>query len=187
MERALVLVKPDGVERGLVGRVISRFETAGLKVIAIKMVKASREMAGKHYIDDDEWLLSVGKKTKQSYVEKGIKSTKTEREIGLWVRSMLMDEITRIPVVAIVFEGNSANEVARKIAGATEPRKADPASIRGTYSCDSYAAADNSKRPVRNIVHVSESSVAAEREMKVWFGKQELQSYRRADEDIMYK
>ncbi|MDE1822913.1 MAG: nucleoside-diphosphate kinase [Candidatus Micrarchaeota archaeon] len=186
MERTLILVKPDGVERALIGKVISKYEDAGLKVIGVKMLKPKKETVEKHYADDETWLLSVGRKAKQSYVEKGMKVDETEREIGMRIRSLLMKEITRGPIVAIVFEGNSASEVARKIGGGTEPRKADPSSIRGMYASDSYDLADASKRPVRNILHISENKEIAEKEIKIWFSDSELNDYKRADEEAMY-
>lgn len=186
MERALVLVKPDGVERALIGAVIKRFEDSGLKVVGLKMVKPTETVVGKHYTDDKEWLLSVGAKAKQSAKEKGSESEETEMEIGRRIRSLLISELTKGVVVAFVLEGNSAAEAARKIAGGTEPRRADPSSIRGTYSTDSYSMADQKKRPVRNIVHVSENGEIAEKEIKVWFSESELFKYERADEEAMY-
>ena len=102
------------------------------------------------------------------------------------VRSFLVNELTRSPIVAIVLEGNAAAEVARKIAGGTEPKKADPYTIRGRYSNDSYALADKKQRSVRNIVHVSEDSTIAEKEIKVWFTDKEICKYDRADEEALY-
>jgi nucleoside-diphosphate kinase len=186
MERALVLIKPDGVERSLIGKVIAQFEEAGLKVTALKMLNASDEQVQKHYTDDESWLVSVGKKTKQSYLDKGIEVKETEREIGLRVRSFLVNEITRSPIVAIVLEGNACAEVARKIAGSTEPKKADPYTIRGRYANDSYSLADKKQRSVRNIVHVSEDSTIAEKEIKVWFSDKEICKCERADEGALY-
>lgn len=174
MERALVLIKPDGVERSLIGKVIGKFEDAGLRVVALKMFKATKETVGNHYVEDTAWLESVGKKTRKSYVEKGMDVRETDREIGMNVRSMLMKELTRAPIVAMILEGNAANFIARKIAGATEPRAADPSSIRGMYANDSYDLADSEKRSVRNIVHVSETPKDAEREIKVWFSTSEI-------------
>ncbi len=184
-ERALVLVKPDGVQRALIGKVVARFEEAGLKVVGIKMVQPTAKQTGEHYAEDKEWLLSVGKKLKKSNDEKGIPTKETELQIGMRVRSLLMKELSSTPVVAIVFEGNAANDVARKIAGATEPRKADPSTIRGSFSTDTYGAADAAKRPVRNIVHVSEDKKAADREIKVWFAANELHKYKRCDEGVI--
>ncbi len=184
-ERALVLIKPDGVQRALIGTVIERFEATGLKVIGIKMVQPTAKQTGEHYAEDKEWLLSVGKKLKASNSEKGIPTKETELQIGMRVRSLLMEELSKSPIVAIVLEGNAANDVARKIAGATEPRKADPSTIRGMYSIDTYGAADAAKRPVRNVVHVSETAKAADREIKVWFASSELHRYKRSDEGII--
>ena len=144
------------------------------------------DQVSKHYTDDESWLLSVGKKTKQSYLDKGIEVKESEREIGMRVRSFLVNELTRSPIVAMVLEGNAAAEVARKIAGGTEPKKADPYTIRGRYSNDSYALADKKQRSVRNIVHVSEDSTIAEKEIKVWFTDKEICKYDRADEEALY-
>jgi nucleoside-diphosphate kinase len=185
-EKALVLVKPDGVKRALIGRVITKFEEAGLKVVAIKMLKPTAELTGEHYAADDAWLKSVGEKNIKSNIEKGIKVKETAMEIGNRVRKLLMSSISDEPIVAIVIEGNAANEVARKLAGATEPRKADASSIRGAFGCDSYESADLGTRPLRNVVHVSESKEAAEREIKIWFKKNEILDYKRADQAILY-
>ena len=185
MERALVLIKPDGVERALIGKVISRFEGAGLKVVALKMILANEKQAGTHYAEDQEWLISVGKKANQSNIEKGLPVTEKDIDIGMRIRSHLIKELTRSPIIAMVLEGNAANDVARKLAGATEPRKADPSTIRGSLSNDTYGAADSGKRPIRNIVHVSENKEAANREITVWFTESEIQKYKRCDESIL--
>lgn len=186
MERVLVLIKPDGVERALIGRVTAIFEEAGLKVVGLKMLKAQKSIIERHYTDDEEWLLSVGKKSKQSYFEKGIKVQKTEREIGMEIRQRLIKEISKSPIVAMVLEGNAAAEASRKMAGGTEPKKADPSTIRGKFSTDSYGLADAEKRPIRNIVHVSENAEIAENEIKIWFKEDELFDYKRADEGAMH-
>ncbi|MGC8479080.1 MAG: nucleoside-diphosphate kinase [Candidatus Micrarchaeia archaeon] len=186
MEKALVLIKPDGVERALIGKVISRFEEVGLKVIALKMLVPTEMHAGTHYAEDEEWLVSVGKKANQSNLEKGMPVTEKDIDIGKRIRSHLIKELTRSPIVAIVLEGNAANDVSRKIAGSTEPRKADPSTIRGSLSIDTYAAADAGKRPIRNIVHVSENKDAAEHEIKIWFSESELMHYKRCDESIIF-
>jgi nucleoside-diphosphate kinase len=174
MERVLVLIKPDGVEKNIIGKVTAIFEEAGLKVVGMKMLKASGDVVQNHYTDDESWLLSVGKKAKQSYAEKGVEVKESEKEIGMRIRGALVKEITRGPIVAIVFEGTAATEAARKIAGSTEPRRADPSTIRGRFSTDSYEAADREGRPVRNIVHVSENKDIAEKEIAVWFKDTEL-------------
>ncbi len=185
-EKTLVLVKPDGVYRALVGKIISRFEDAGLKIVAIKMLKPSKELVGQHYADDKEWLESVGKKTKGSYEEKGINVDETPLQIGQRIRKQLIDYLTSGPVIAMAIEGPDAISVVRKITGGTEPRKADPFTIRGMYSTDSYALADSLKRPVKNLIHASEDAKTAERELNLWFRKDEISEYKRADEEAIY-
>ena len=186
MERTLVLVKPDGVLRGLTGKIISKLEDAGLKVVALKIVQPNKEFAGTHYIEDKDWMESVGNKTLATFKEKGIPATETALQIGQRVRSYLIDYITSGPVVAVVLEGNEAIFITRKILGATEPRKADPSSIRGAYSSDSYELGDKLQRAVKNLAHASEDQKTAEREINVWFTPQELMNYKRADETAMY-
>lgn len=174
MERALVIIKPDGMEKSIVGKVITKMEECGLRVVGVKMTKASEGVVGKHYAPNEEWLLTVGKNSRAGYEKAGKKVKETDMEIGMRIRSLLMKELTRMPIIAIVFEGNSANKIARKMAGATEPKSADPSTIRGAYANDSYESADKESRPIRNIVHVSDSPESAEREIKVWFSNSEL-------------
>jgi nucleoside-diphosphate kinase len=185
-ERTLVLIKPDGVERAIIGRVISKFEDAGLKVVAMKLIKADEDKVGKHYVYDEGWLVSVGSKAKKSMKEKGTDTAETELEIGKRVRGLLIKELTRSPIVALVLEGYATTEVARKIAGPTEPKKADPSTIRGGFTSDSYELADAFKRPVRNVVHVSESREIAEKEIRLWFEDSEILDYGRADEEAIF-
>ncbi len=178
MERALVVIKPDGVEKELIGRVIARFEDEGLKVIGVKMVKATSALVGRHYAVDEGWLMAVGRSAKIADAKRGRVTDESEREIGMRIRSYLMKELARLPVVAIALEGRNANKIARKAAGATEPKSAEKGTIRAMYSTDSYKKADSEKRSIRNIVHVSDSERSASREIKVWFRDNELYSYR---------
>jgi nucleoside-diphosphate kinase len=185
-EKTFVLIKPDGVYRALIGAVIAKFESAGLKVVALKMVTPDQELAGKHYMADEGWMKSVGTKTKAAYKEKGIDVKETELEIGKRIRNQLLTYLTEGPVVAAVLEGNDAIYITRKIVGSTEPRKADPSSIRGMYSSDSYETADKGKRAVKNIIHASEDLATANREIALWFKKGEITTYKRVDEHIIY-
>ena len=186
IERTLLLVKPDGVYRSLVGRIISKIEDAGLKVVAIKIVKADRKIAGEHYIEYREWMVSVGNKTIASYKEKGTPLNDTALEIGMRIRNFLIEYLVSGPVVPMVIEGNEAISIVRKLTGATEPKRADPSSLRGMYCSDSYQFADDGKRPIRNLVHASEDKKTADREIAVWFKNKELVEYKRADETAMY-
>lgn len=185
IERTLVLIKPDGVNRKLNGKIISTFEDSGLKLVGLKLVKPEREVVEKHYAADEKWMEEVGNKTKSSYEEKGIKVDKTAIEIGKEVREELLGYLTNQPTIAMVLEGNDAIYIVRKIIGGTEPRKADPGSIRGKYGIDSYEKADSEKRAVKNLVHASDSKENAEREIKVWFTDDELLDYKSADENYL--
>lgn len=181
IERTLVLVKPDGVQRGLIGEVLKRFEQRGLKVVGMKMVRPDVEMTKRHYTEDMEWMVSTGTNTKKSYEKKGIKDERTPEEIGRWVRGLLMGYLSSGPVVAVVLEGYHAVSIVRKLVGPTEPSAAAPGTIRGDYSTESYEMSDKHKRPVKNIVHASDSAKTAAQEIKVWFAESELYDYERVD------
>jgi nucleoside-diphosphate kinase len=187
IEKSLVLIKPDAVQRGLVGDIIQRFEKCGLKMIGMKMVYADKSIAGEHYADDEEWLKSVGDKTKSSYAKKGVELKETELEIGQKIRQQLMDFISMSPVVALCIEGHNAVAHIRKIVGATSPGEAIPGTIRGDFSFDTYHLADKSGRPIQNLIHASGTVDEALREMKVWFKDDELHAWERIDEPLMYR
>jgi nucleoside-diphosphate kinase len=186
IERTLVLIKPDGVKRALLGKIISKFEDVGLKVVAMKMVWPNKNLADNHYIAEKKWFEDTGKRTIQAYKERGIIIKETPVQVSTKIRNYLMDFIASGPVVAFVLEGNDAIFITRKIVGSTEPRKADPSTIRGAYSSDSYEFSDERKRPTKNLVHASEDKRTADREIKVWFKPNEIMDYKRADEEAMY-
>ena len=186
IEKTLVLVKPDAVYRSLSGKIISKFEDAGLKVVALKMLWPTKETAEKHYVLEKEWYENMWKNTKKGYDEKGMEFKETPIELGTRIRNWLVKALTSGPVVAMVIEGNDAIASVRKIAGATAPTRADPSTIRGSFSTDSYDFADSKRRVVRNILHASDSVPTAEREISVWFNKNEILDYKSAAEDYMY-
>jgi nucleoside-diphosphate kinase len=186
-ERTLVLIKPDGVQRGLVGEILSRFERCGLKVIGMKMVYPNEKLAGDHYIADEDWLNTVGEKAKDAYKKQGVTVTKTNKEIGLQIRDQLIKYLVMSPVVAFVLEGHNAVKHVRKIVGATSPGDATPGTIRGDYSFDSYALADKKKRPIQNLIHASGEVHEAEREIGLWFKKEEIHSWKRVDDELLYR
>ncbi len=187
MEKTLVLVKPDGVLRGLTGEVINRMECSTLKLVALKMVHPTKEFAGKHYADDEEWYKSVGEKATAAAEKRGEKLDLAPIDIGKQVRDRLMDFISMAPVVAMVFEGNNAVAKVRAIVGATSPEHAAPGTIRGDFSSDSYYLADMSDRPIQNIVHASGLPEEGEREVALWFTKDELYTYERTVEPLVYR
>ncbi|SRR5579875_1029383 len=191
MERTFVMIKPDGVQRGLVGEIISRFERTGLKVVALKMVRPSKEQAMKFYPSDEEWLKTVANKSLSVYKQLNLDpkkdfGTDDPIEIGKKIKEWLAEFLASGPCVAIVIEGNRAIEVVRKIVGATRPYEAQPGTIRGDFSTDSPELANIMKRPLRNLIHASDSKEVAEREIKFWFNENEIYNYKRADENIIY-
>jgi nucleoside-diphosphate kinase len=187
MERTLVLFKPDAIQRAIVGELLSRFEKTGLKVIGLKMVHASADQAGEHYVDDEEWLKGVGEKALKSYEKQGVEVKETPKEIGLRIRRQLIHFISMSPAIAICIEGNGAIEKVRTIVGATAPMNALPGTIRGDYAFDSYGLADELGRPLQNLIHASDSVENANRELKIWFDEKELFPYQRVDEALMYR
>lgn len=181
-ERTFVMVKPDGVERGLVGEVIKRFEQRGLRISGLKMVSGAEDVIAKHYTDDEDWLKSVGEKTRSSFAAKGVEMSESDVEIGKRIRAWLMDYIKSGPVVVMVIEGNHAIEIVRKVVGSTEPRTAPAGTIRGDFSIDSYELGDNLQRPVKNLIHASGNRKEAENEIRIWFSEEEIHSYDRSDD-----
>lgn len=174
IERTFVMVKPDGVKRGLVGEIISIFEKSGLTTISLKLVRPTAEMVLKHYPDSDNWYTAVGNKTRESYDELGLdllKSMGTEDpiEIGKIVRNWLVDYLTSGDAIAMVLEGNAAVKNVRRLCGNTLPVNADPGSIRGRFSLDSADLANMEMRAVRNLVHASGEVDEAEFEIGLWF------------------
>jgi nucleoside-diphosphate kinase len=161
IQRTLVLIKPDGVFRSLVGDIIKRFETAGLKIVGMKMFWADRKFAEKHYTDD------IAKRR------------------GKEVREWLLGYITEGPVIAMVLEGVEAVEVVRKIVGPTEPKSAQPGTIRGDYAHASLAYLDIKKKPAKNLIHASGSKKEADEEVKLWFTPNELYEYETVNEKFI--
>lgn len=186
-EKTLVLVKPDGVQRGLIGESIKRYEQSGLKLVAIKMAIPSKEIALAHYSVDPEWAFKTGTKSIEAWKAKGLTPpTEDPIELAEGVRQQLVTFLNSGPVVAMVWQGMNAIGVIRKITGGTEPLTSVPGTIRGDYTIDSYRAADTDKRAVRNIIHASGSVEEAEKEMAIWFKPEEVLSYRLASETIIY-
>ncbi len=190
-DQTLILVKPDGLKRGLVGEVIKRFETRGLKLVGIKMMKASVAHTKQHYLPTKEQLEGMGSKTLETLKSSGMdpkKSMGTDSplEIGKMINEWNFEFLSSGPLVAMVFEGPHAAEMGRKIVGNTLPYKAEIGTLRGDFSVDSPILGNMNKRPVRNIVHASGDAAEAKREIKHWFSVKELFEYNRVDEGIMF-
>ena len=186
-ERTLVIIKPDGIQRTLVGEIIKRYEQVGLKLVAIKMLVPTAEHIEKHYTLDPDWRRVTGEKNIKSYLDKGEKPWTTDPfEVTNSVLDSLKKYMTAGPVIAMVWQGAHVVDVVRKITGKTEPRLSDIGTIRGDFVLDSYAMCDNEKRAIRNLVHASGSPKEAEMEIAHWFTKEEIQNYRLVQEQILY-
>lgn len=186
-ERTLVVIKPDGVQRTLIGEIIKRYERVGLKLVAMKMLVPTEDHIEKHYTLDPEWRRITGEKTIASYKKKGeIPWTEDPFEVTAAVLAGLKKFMTSGPVIAMVWEGAHAVEMARKITGGTEPRTSDAGTIRGDFVIDSYMVSDTDKRAVRNLVHASGSVKEAEMEINHWFDKKDIVNYRLVQDQILY-
>lgn len=186
-ERTLVVIKPDGVQRGLIGDIIRRYENVGLKLVAMKMLVPTAEHIEAHYTLDPNWRRITGEKTIESYKKKGLTPPSQDPlEITAKILANLKKYLSSGPVVAMVWEGAHAVGVIRKITGGTEPLTSDVGTIRGDYVLDSYTMADTDTRAVRNLVHASGSVEEAPMEIAHWFSAGELHDYRIIHEKILY-
>ncbi|MBI4138250.1 MAG: nucleoside-diphosphate kinase [Candidatus Wildermuthbacteria bacterium] len=186
-ERTLVLIKPDGIQRSLVGEIIGRYERIGLKLVGVKMLVPAAPFVEQHYTLDPSWRKATGEKTIKSYVEKGLTPPSQDPlEISAKILANLMKYLSAGPVVAMVWQGAHAVQIIRKITGKTEPLSSDVGTIRGDFVLDSYQMADEDERSVRNLIHASGSVQEAEMEISHWFNANELVRYNVAQEKILY-
>ena len=185
-ERTLVILKPDAVQRGLVGEIIKRIENTGLKLVAIKFAHATEDQLWKHYNKDDAWFQKKGERTVEERKAAGMPVEKEAIEYGKDIIRALVKFMSCGPVVPMVWEGNQAVGIVKKIVGATEPLSSDGGTIRGDYTLDSYELASLDERAVRNLIHCSDPVADAEREIPIWFSPEEVLNYRLVAEQILY-
>jgi nucleoside-diphosphate kinase len=190
-ERTLVLLKPDSVLRGLVGQVLTRFENAGLKIVALKVVQPPREFIVNHYPNTPDWIRGMGEKTLSNYKEQGKDPIKEvgvadAMQIGEMIVQWNIEYLTMGPIVALVLEGGHAIQVVRKLVGNTLPLNAAPGTIRGDFSSASPTIANALRHSIHNMIHASSTTEEAEHEISHWFGTDALVSYKRADEDVLF-
>ena len=184
-EKTFVMIKPDGVRKGIVGEIIARFERRDLKIVALEMFHPTKEQIDNHYPKDEKWITRLGEKTLATYEKYGydaIKELGTDKaeEIGPKVREWLVEYMTSAPMIRMVVQGVHAVDMVRKIAGHTMPYMADMVTIRGDFSNDSPVIANKEKRAVMNLMHASETPEEAQHEIKHWFGeKPKLFDYKR--------
>ncbi len=155
MERTLIIFKPDAVQRGIVGEILTRFEKAGLKVVAMKMLSPDRTHLHHHY----ETIGKVASRHGDKVIE------------------AIMLLMQQGPVIAAVLEGVAAIDLVRKMVGPTEPSSAQPGTIRGDYAHTNYKAADESGMGVPNLIHASADKADAKAEIAHWFSQSEIFDY----------
>ncbi len=191
-QRALIIIKPDGIQRGLMGKILKRFEQVGLKIVGLKFIWASKEQIVNHYPETDSWFIKVGQRTLTNYQKKGLDvkkvfGTDEAVSIGKTVKKWLIKYLQESPLLVFVVEGYEAVEACRKLSGNTIPLLASPGTIRGDFSHDCIDLANEQNRPLRNLIHASDTVEDGEKEIKVWFSEDELFKYERADEKMMFK
>lgn len=186
-ERTLVLIKPDGVERGLVGEILGRFERAGFKIAAMKMLEATTEDLREHFPESYKWIERIGERCIKGCLEVGINAMQVfdmlgirgelsvayedfYGEIGGVILEWNIQYLTSGPVVVAILKGSCAISAVRKMIGDTVPLDAALGTIRGDFSFDSVAVALHGRRALRNIIHASADAKEAEQEIKCWFG-----------------
>lgn len=186
-ERTLILIKPDGVQRGLIGELIKRYERSGLKIIALKFLVPDVDTTARHYQIDPNWLKDVGEKSIGAYKEKGLTPPSEDAlEIGKTILERLKKYLSTGPIVVMVWQGMHSVGVVRKITGGTEPLTSDVGTIRGDLTIDSYEVADAGDRAVRNLIHASATPEEAEKEIAIWFSEDEIVKYNLVQEKILY-
>ncbi len=185
-ERTFVIIKPDGVQRNLIGDIIKRIEYTGLKLVGLKMITCPEDKLFIHYNKDDAWYSAKGQKVVDNMTVKGLTPTKEAIEYGKDIVRALVGYMQSSPVIAMVWEGNEAVGVVRKIVGSTEPTTSDVGTIRGDYTLDSYAIANFENRAVRNLIHSSEFPDEADREIAIWFDDNEIIDYTHVNEMLLY-
>jgi len=178
-EKTLFVLKPDAVERGIIGEITQRVEKMGFRVIAAKILNASQELGQNHYPDSDEWKKNVGNRTIEDCKKYGINllenmGTEDPIEIGNMVKKWNVDYLCSGPVFAFVLEGFNAVERLRSLVGHTVPTKANPGTIRGDFSLDSAILANMNGRAIHNLVHASGSVEEANYEINLWFKPEEI-------------
>jgi len=189
-ERTFVILKPDAIQRGLVGEIIKRFERIGLKIVGMKMHMVKEETLWAHYNKDDAWYLKKGERIVENKKELGHVVDREAIEYGKDIIRAMVHYMCAGPVVSMVIEGNNAQAVVKRLVGGTEPSTADTGTIRGDYAIDSYNICTvDGGRGVRNLIHCTDPADgegAYEREMNLWFSKGEIQDYRLVTEAMLY-
>ncbi len=179
-----MMIKPDGVRKGLIGEIIRRLEQRDLKIVALEMFQPTPNEVDKHYPKNDKWLKRIGERTSATYAkyDHDIKrdfGSADPLKVGKTVRKWLVGYMASSPMVKMVVQGVHAVDMVRKIVGPTMPYLAEMGTIRGDYSADSAISANMEHRAIFNLVHASETPEEAKHEIQHWFGKKGIFKYKR--------
>lgn len=155
IQRTLILFKPDAVQRGIVGEILTRFERVGLKIVGTKMIFPDKDHYHKHYEKIGKMISRHGEKA----------------------FDLALTFMTQGPVIAMVLEGVDAVDLVRKLVGITEPKNAAPGTIRGDFSHMSFGYAGQAGRGIPNLIHASGCMEEAAEEIAHWFNDGELYEY----------
>lgn len=185
-ERTLVIVKPDGLQRSLVGEIISRIERTGLKLVAVKFAFATEDQCWTHYNKDNVWFESKGKITIDNRAKNNLPIEKSASEYGKDIIRANVKFMTSSPLLMMIWEGNQAVGVVKKLVGGTEPLTSDVGTIRGDLTLDSYELSNLDGRSVRNLIHCTDKTEESQREINIWFSAKEILNYRLIAEEILY-
>jgi len=183
-EKTLVLIKPDGILRGITGEIISRFERVGMKISAIKMIQAKKETLEKHYFKNDEWLTEKGELFKKKL---GLPDDTDPIPVGKEIVNGLILDMQVSPIIAVVLEGHNAVMTVKRLTGPTNIDDAMPGTIRGDYSHDTFDLANKPNRPNLTIIHATDDPTESEKEIDFWFSPDEIHSYKKPEEDVHYR
>lgn len=192
IENTLIIIKPDAVKRGLIGKIIETFENVGLKLMAAKMLKPSEDVIKHHYPGTPDWIKEMGEKTLASFKQSGknvreIMKTDDPIELGSFVYQRLIKYWMEGPIVVMIWSGPNAVAIARKLRGHTIPLLAQTGTLHSDLSFDSSTLSSSLDRVVKTFVHASGSVEEAEREIKYWFGNQEFKNYEREVDQLYLK
>ncbi|TSC70254.1 MAG: nucleoside-diphosphate kinase [Parcubacteria group bacterium Gr01-1014_46] len=186
-ERTFVIIKPDAVQRSLVGEIISRLERVGYKLCASKMVVPAEDQLQKHYYKTDEWYMKKGQAIVDKRIARGLPIEKEIIEYGKDIIRGTISFMASGPVLAMVWEGNQAIAVIKKMVGTTDPLSSDVGTIRGDYSLDSFSLVEHDNRgTVRNLIHCTDDVAEYEKEVNLWFKPEEVINYRHIQEEMLY-
>ncbi len=185
-ELSLVILKPDAIQRSLMGTIISRIENTGLKFVAMRLVVPKAEQCWAHYNKDEAWFMKKGTRVVEDRKAQNLPIEKEAMEYGKDIIQANVDFFTSGPVLAFIVEGNQSVAIVKKLVGGTEPTTSDVGTIRGDMTVDSYALSSIDNRAVRNLVHCSDSPEEAEREIPIWFEPSDILKYRLVQEQILY-